>query len=233
MCAFCGTESPYQFDTTTGKVAEVDLVATLRDMPDDDRGWQTERRTVQCQSCKAVMVFDPARVGQNCEFCGSPALVAYEEIKAPLRPQGVLPFKIDKNRVREDIRRWWKSKWLAPGRLATAALVDTVRSLYIPYWTFDARVHCPWEAEAGYHYYVQVEGRDSKGNRVPGRNNARDGSLRQESSITSSMMSPCQGRKGCRWRCCGRWSRFRHKKSSLQHGVSLGTRRRALQSRVA
>jgi hypothetical protein len=166
VCPFCGTESPYQFDTTSGKVAELDLVTTLRDLPDEERGWQTERRTVQCQSCKAVMVFDPERVGQNCEFCGSPALVSYDEIKAPIRPQGVLPFKIDKTRVREDIRRWWKSKWLAPGRLATAALVDTVRSLYIPYWTFDARVHCPWEAEAGYHYYVQVEDRDSKGNRV-------------------------------------------------------------------
>src|SRR5687767_9767835 len=135
-------------------------------MPEDDRGWQTERRTVQCQSCKAVMVFDPARVGQNCEFCGSPSLVSYDEIKAPIRPTGLLPFKIDKAHVRDDIRRWWRSKWLAPGRLAKAALVDTVRSLYIPYWTFDARVHCPWEAEAGYHYYVAVEGRDSKGNRV-------------------------------------------------------------------
>ena len=27
-------------------------------------------------------------------------------------------------------------------------------------------MHCPWEAEAGYHYYVSVEGQDSKGNRV-------------------------------------------------------------------
>ena len=77
-----------------------------------------------------------------------------------------LPFKIDRNRVRDDIRRWWRSKWLAPGRLAKAALVDTVHGLYIPYWTFDAQVHCPWDAEAGYHYYVNVEGRDSKGNRV-------------------------------------------------------------------
>lgn len=166
MCPFCGTESPYQFDRATGKVAEVDLVTTLREMPEDERGWQTERRTVQCQSCKAVMVYEPDRVGQNCEFCGSPALVSYDEIKSPIRPHGVLPFKIDKSQVRDEIRRWWRSKWLAPGRLATAALVDTVRSLYIPYWTFDARVHCPWDAEAGYHYYVQVEGRDSKGNRV-------------------------------------------------------------------
>jgi hypothetical protein len=166
VCPFCGTESPYQFDRETGKVTELDLVTALREMPADERGWQTERRSVQCQSCKAVMVFDPARVGQNCEFCGSPALVDYTEIKAPIRPQGVLPFKIDTSRVRDDIRRWWRSKWLAPGRLATAALVDTVHSLYIPYWTFDAQVHCPWDAEAGHYYYVSVEGRDNKGNRV-------------------------------------------------------------------
>ncbi|MSO63381.1 MAG: hypothetical protein EXQ50_15065 [Acidobacteria bacterium] len=92
--------------------------------------------------------------------------MAYDEIKSPIRPEGVLPFRIDRNRVRDDIRGWWRSKWFAPGRLAKAALVDTVRSLYIPYWTFDASTHCPWDAEAGYHYYVNVGGRDSKGNRV-------------------------------------------------------------------
>ncbi len=156
VCPFCGTASPYTLDRETGKVVELDLVTTLRDLPDDERGWLTARRSVQCRSCRAVMVFDPARVGQNCEFCGSPALVDYEEIRAPLRPQGVLPFRIDGSRVRDDIRRWWGSKWLAPGRLARAALVDTVHSLYIPYWTFDARAHCPWQAEAGYHYYVTV-----------------------------------------------------------------------------
>jgi hypothetical protein len=150
-------------DRATGQVVENDLAATLRDLPDEARGWEDARRSVQCQSCRAVMVFEAGRVGQNCEFCGSPALVAYEEIKAPIRPQGVLPFRIDRNRVRDDIRRWWRSKWFAPGRLATAALVDTVHSLYIPYWTFDAQVHCPWDAEAGHYYYVPVEGRDNKG----------------------------------------------------------------------
>jgi hypothetical protein len=166
VCPFCGTESPYQIDRESGRVAELDLVATLRDLPDEERGWQTERRSVQCQSCKAVMVYDPARVGQNCEFCGSPALVGYEEIKAPIRPHGVLPFRVDQSRVRDDIRRWWRSKWLAPNALARMSLVDTVRSVYIPYWTFDARVHCPWDAEAGHYYYVNVEGRDSQGRSV-------------------------------------------------------------------
>jgi hypothetical protein len=63
------------------------------------------------------MVFDPARVGQNCEFCGSPALVDYQEIRSPIRPQGVLPFRIDAGRVRDDIKRWWRSRWFAPGNV--------------------------------------------------------------------------------------------------------------------
>jgi hypothetical protein len=166
VCPFCGTESPYTIDRATGKVVELDLVTALRDLPEAERGWQAATRSVQCQSCRAVMVFDTSRVGQNCEFCGSPALVDYQEIKSPIRPQGVLPFRVDRNTVRDDIRGWWRSKWFAPGRLSRTALVDTVHSLYIPYWTFDAEVHCPWQAEAGYHYYVNVEGRDSKGNRV-------------------------------------------------------------------
>ena len=166
VCPFCGTESPYVIDRETGKVVELDLVTALRELPEQERGWQAATRSVQCQSCRAVMVFSADRVGQNCEFCGSPALVDYQEIKSPIRPQGVLPFRVDRNKVRDDIRGWWRSKWFAPGRLARTAMVDTVHSLYIPYWTFDARVHCPWEAEAGYHYYVNVEGQDSKGNRV-------------------------------------------------------------------
>jgi hypothetical protein len=166
ICLFCGTESPYRIDRETGLVVERDLVSTLRALPDDARGWQTERRSVECQTCRAVMVFDPSRVGQNCEFCGAPTLVDYNELKSPIRPTGVLPFRVDSNRIRHDIRQWWRSKWLAPGRLAQTSLVDTVRSVYIPYWTFDARAHCPWTAEAGHHYYVNVDSRDAQGRRV-------------------------------------------------------------------
>ena len=62
-CPFCGTESPYRIDRETGKVVEIDLVSTLRALPEEARGWQDARRSVQCQSCRAVMVFEAARVG--------------------------------------------------------------------------------------------------------------------------------------------------------------------------
>jgi hypothetical protein len=163
VCPFCGTAAAFTVDAESGALVENDLAKALRDLPDEARGWQAEKRTVQCQSCKAVSVFDPERVGQNCGFCGSPSLVDYTEIKAPIRPQSLLPFKITEGQVREQIRRWYASKWLAPGSLKTRALVDRVRGLYIPYWTFDAQAVCPWVAEAGHYYYTTESYRDNQG----------------------------------------------------------------------
>jgi hypothetical protein len=162
VCPFCGTESPYAV-TATGEIQELDLVRALREIPDEDRGWQTEKRTVQCQSCKAVSVFDPNRVGQRCEFCGSPEIVDYQEVKSPIRPQSLLPFGVAETSVRDLIHRWYTSKWLAPGSLKTRGLVDTVKGIYIPYWTFDAHVVCPWEAEAGHYYYTTESYTDNQG----------------------------------------------------------------------
>jgi len=163
VCSFCGTAAPFSVDDKTGALIEHDLVKALREIPDNDRGWLEERRTVQCQSCKAVSVFDPARVGQNCDFCGSPSLLDYTEIKAPIRPQGLLPFKVDGGRVRDQIRKWFSTKWLAPNNLKQRALVDRIHGVYIPYWTFDAHVVCPWDAEAGHYYYTTETYRDNQG----------------------------------------------------------------------
>jgi hypothetical protein len=89
--------------------------------------------------------------------------VDYEEIKAPIRPQSLLPFKVTEGQVREQIRKWYASKWLAPNRLKARALVDRVHGIYIPYWTFDARAVCPWQAEAGHYYYTTETYRDNQG----------------------------------------------------------------------
>lgn len=167
ICPFCGTESPYDgHKVAAGQpdgVAELDLLETLRSLPDDAKGWNATRRSVQCQSCRAVMVFDPAKVGRNCEFCGSPALVDYDDIEAPIRPQSLLPFTVSQADIRDRMKRWYARKWFAPNAFKTKALVDQLHGLYIPYWTFDARVHCAWTAEAGHYYYTTQTYRDGQG----------------------------------------------------------------------
>jgi hypothetical protein len=153
VCPFCGTESALPPDAG-GAVAEHDLAAALRELADDRRGWATAKRQVRCQSCNAVSVLDPARQAQNCEFCGSAQIVVYEETKPALRPEGVLPFRISEADARERIRRWYGKLWLAPSALKKKALTDRLSGVYLPYWTFDARVAAAWTADAGHYYYT-------------------------------------------------------------------------------
>jgi predicted RNA-binding Zn-ribbon protein involved in translation (DUF1610 family) len=153
VCAFCGTESPASQDAS-GAIVEHDLVTALRGLGAEARGWQAEKRQVRCRSCNAISVLDPARQAQNCEFCGSAQLVPYAETKPGFRPESVLPFSVSASEARDRIRAWYRKLWLAPSALANAALTDTVRGVYLPYWTFDACVDAEWTAEAGHYYYT-------------------------------------------------------------------------------
>ena len=147
-----------------GVVQELDLAAALSALPKSERGWQTATRSVKCQSCQAISVFKPERVAQTCDFCGSPALVPYEQSEAPIRPESVLPFKVSQGDVREKVHAWYRSRWFAPNRFKSRAFTDTIHGLYLPYWTFDAQVGAQWTAEAGHYYYTTESYTDSKGN---------------------------------------------------------------------
>ncbi len=164
VCPFCGTIAPMAPPKEgEGSAPEHDLETALRNIPDDQRGWAAEKKSVKCQSCQAITVFDPTRVAQRCDFCGSSSLIPFEEIKAPIRPESLLEFRLSNTDVRDKVRAWYGNRWFAPNALKARALTDTLHGVYLPYWTFDARVHALWEAESGYHYYETERYTDSNG----------------------------------------------------------------------
>jgi hypothetical protein len=152
VCPYCGTVSPAELKADGSLIEESDLAVALRAIPESGRGWDAEKKTVRCQSCQAISVFDATRVAQRCDFCGSSSLINVDDMQAPIRPGSLMPFNVAEGKVREDIRRWYGSHFWAPNKLKDKALTDTLKGLYLPYWTFDAHAECPWEAEAG-HYY--------------------------------------------------------------------------------
>lgn len=163
VCAYCGNALPATLNAVTGAIQEHDLATALRNVPDDQRGWDTQTHTVRCQSCQAITVFPAGVFAQQCAFCGSSALVDYKELRAPIRPESLLPFTITESQVRDAARAWYRSRWFAPNQLKRAALTDRVHGFYLPFWTFDARAHCPWTAEAGYYYYETKTYTDANG----------------------------------------------------------------------
>jgi predicted RNA-binding Zn-ribbon protein involved in translation (DUF1610 family) len=165
VCPYCGAVSAWKPAEGVGAdgIAEHDLQQALANA-DQHRGWGEAKREVRCQSCQAISVFDGNKVAQRCDFCGSPSIIAQAASQDAITPESLLPFKLSYGQVRDAVRTWYGSRWFAPNRLKRAALTDTLHGVYLPYWTFDAHVDAPWNAEAGHYYYVTVTDRDSQGN---------------------------------------------------------------------
>lgn len=147
-CAYCGFEREVTAGPTAPTtVAERPLEAGLA--APEKVGWGTERHSVRCTKCGAISTLDPGVAASACAFCGTPAVVEAPADAELVRPQGVLPFAIDRDDALNRFRAWLASLWFRPNDLKRRARIDSVRGVYVPFWTFDAETVSQWRAESG------------------------------------------------------------------------------------
>ena len=164
-CPYCGTVVPWSDGENPlgATIVEHDLTSTLAAFKTEKRGLLTETKSVKCESCQAISIFDSTRSAQRCDFCGSPSIIPVDDLRDAITPESLLPAVIPSTQVRDLLKTWYGSRWFAPNKLKRAALTDTLHGIYLPYWTFDAHVDARWTAEAGYYYYETQTYRDSNG----------------------------------------------------------------------
>ncbi len=122
-CPYCGfvpKEQPSKNAPDDASILEHDLEKALGEAGAEKRGYGAETVKVKCQSCQAISVFESARVAQRCEFCGSPAIVPYQETRDAITPESLLPVKLDEPRVRDIVKRWVASAGSRPTALSPA-----------------------------------------------------------------------------------------------------------------
>jgi hypothetical protein len=71
-----------------------------------------------------------------------------------IRPETVVPFKIDSENARRRFRTWLGKGFFRPSNLKKIGRVDMLRGVYTPFWTYDCHAFSNWTAMSGYHYYV-------------------------------------------------------------------------------
>ena len=125
------------------------------------RASEKTTHTMECKGCGARIEVEGTSRAAECPYCGSDYVLAEREADAVL-PDGVLPFQVDKNRVGELFRQWMKGRWLAPGQLKHLYQKDRLQGIYVPYWTFDAKVNARYTAMGGRHRTVTRKGPDGK-----------------------------------------------------------------------
>ena len=166
-CPFCDHSQLVAREEGSRSIVEHDLESGLAGGA-EQVGLGTKVRSSKCQECAATVTFPENMTSTACDFCGSAQVMAQEENRALIRPESVLPFKVDRNAASARFKGWLKGLWFRPSDLKERAQVTKINGVYVPYWTFDARVDSDWTAEAGYHYYETEEytETDDKGEEV-------------------------------------------------------------------
>ena len=128
------------------------------------QGFSVETKTFHCNNCGANTAVDPDEVSFECPFCASTNVNQEAHQNKVVRPSGILPFKITKDKALESFKNWIGKGFFRPRKLSRLAALDKINSVYLPFWTYDAHTASNWTAEAGYHYYVTESYTDSDGN---------------------------------------------------------------------
>ena len=142
-CPYCDTE--FEMDVLKGYDAE------LQDEEADNMDWETTAggeweeeetaglRTYVCKSCGGEIVGDVNTAATSCPFCDNP-IVMMGQFSGTLKPDLVIPFKLDKKAAKEGLVKHLTGKRLLPKIFKDQNHIDEIKGVYVPFWLFDTDV---------------------------------------------------------------------------------------------
>lgn len=160
ICEYCGTEEE-NIDTTK-EILEHDLSQHIELGNASD--WTSEVKVIKCESCGAEMIINGEETSAQCSFCGSNHITDAHE-KAGIKPEAILPFKIDSHEAMKKLEKWIKTQYCSPKGLRDVYKNGKLKPIYVPYWTFDADTDSSYSGKGGKVYY-ETETKDGKEVRV-------------------------------------------------------------------
>lgn len=140
-CPYCDTEFDVEalkeYDKELQNEQEDNLVW---DTPTEGQ-WDDEEMNQMvvyiCESCGGEIVADKSTAAANCPFCDTP-VVMKGQLSGQLRPDYVIPFKLDKRAAKEGLRKHFNGKRLLPKVFKDENHIDEIKGIYVPFWLFDA-----------------------------------------------------------------------------------------------
>ena len=173
QCPAC--TGPLQFDPNTGKLScefcgsvyelaeiealyqekEADAVQNYTeaeekewDVSDLSEDWGAEAegmKTYSCPACTAELICDASTAATSCPYCGNPTVVP-GQFHGALKPDYVLPFKMDKDAAVAALRKHYQKRFFLPKTFKEENHIQEIQGVYVPFWLFDGEA----EGEAGY-----------------------------------------------------------------------------------
>ncbi len=149
-CPYCDTE----FDIAALQSEE----ETIKSEQPDHMEWKTATkgewaegeeemlRSYICNSCGGEIIGDANTAATSCPFCGNPVVMT-GMVSGTLKPDLVIPFRLDKAAAKKGLEQHLTGKRLLPKFFKDQNHIDEIKGIYVPFWLFDA------DADANLRYH--------------------------------------------------------------------------------
>lgn len=147
-CGSCGTE----MDTAAFKAYD----AALKEAePQTEAVWADAEVSLWkdaslaasvCKSCGGELITEGTTVATQCPYCGNAAIMP-TKVSDILRPDYVIPFKLDKEAAKTALKKFYKGKPLLPKFFKDDNRIDKIAGMYVPFWLYD----CDTQSHAVYN----------------------------------------------------------------------------------
>jgi len=124
-------------------------------------GWSDEEtshiRAYSCPSCSAEIICDDTTAATSCAYCGNPTVVP-SQFTGGLKPDYVIPFKLDKNKAVAALKEYYKNKKFLPKTFESDNHIDDIKGIYVPFWLYNG------ETDAAMRFKATKVSRHTSGN---------------------------------------------------------------------
>ena len=179
----------------------------LQSVPQENMAWDTAAgaqwqdgeteglRVYTCNTCGGEIVADETTGATECPFCGNPVIMT-GQFAGALRPDLVIPFKLDKKAAIAALQSHYKGKVLLPKVFKDENHIKEVKGLYVPVWLFDtdADAYVSYKAtrvrawsDSQYHYTETRHYSVTRGGNIGFANVPVDGSTKMDDTLMESI----------------------------------------------
>jgi len=147
-CEYCGSvfepaeiEALYREEDENAAQAHAEAEANEHpwDASDISESWGEDAagmKTYSCPSCTAELICDETTAATSCPYCGNPTVVP-GQFSGSLKPDCVLPFKLDKDAAVQALKDHYRKRFFLPRAFTANNHLQKVQGVYVPFWLFD------------------------------------------------------------------------------------------------
>lgn len=108
-------------------------------------------KTYSCPSCGAELICDASTAATSCPYCGNTTVVP-GQFSGTLKPDFVIPFKMDKKQAVAALKKHYNGKPFLPKCFTRENHIQEIQGVYVPFWLFDgtATGNARYEATRSY-----------------------------------------------------------------------------------